>query len=320
MKVTLREVAQRAGVSPITASRALHNPSLVRPGTLAKVKEAAEALSYRPNPVAQGLRTGRMQVIMLAIRQKQTYDPLIFEFALGISQTLHHRGYSLLLHLSLQGDVRLDEVVGRADGLILTDIEEDDARISQLFGYIPLAIFGTSALVVPQVDIDDVEAARLATEHLLQLGYRRIAMVAGDRRLLYMKNRIQGYVDTMRRARADPAIAYGSLDIHGGEMAMRSFVELPEAVFCASDGMAVGVLKFLSAQNVQLPVVGCDGLQIGEITTPTLTSIKLPFYQAGQKLAEAILKVIDGEDTGSPQLIRPDIIVRNSTWRNQRRT
>lgn len=316
MRVTLREVARKAGVSPITVSRALHNASLVRPHTLAKVRAAVDELHYHPNPVAQGLRSGRTRVVMLVVKQKHTYDPLLFEFALGVSETFRRHGYSLLIHLTAEGYVRLEEVSGRADGLILTDIEEDDVRVRELAGRIPLALFGESALDVPQVDIDDIWGAHLATGHLLSLGYRDIVMIAGDGRLLFMKNRIKGYMDSMREVKAHPAIAYGSLDIQGGEIAMRSFGRVPEAVFCASDGMAVGVLKFLAHHGIRIPVVGCDGLQIGEITTPTLTSIKLPFYQAGQELATAILEQMDGKPAVRRR-IRPELVVRDSTWARQ---
>lgn len=253
---------------------------------------------------------------MLVVKQKQTYDPLLFEFALGVGETFRKQGYSLLIHLTPEGNVRFEEVNGRADGLILTDIEEDDERVRELAGRIPLVLFGESALAVPQVDIDDVGGAVLATEHLLALGYRDIAMVAGDGRSLFMKNRVRGYMDSMRKAGANPTIAYGSLDIAGGEIAMHSFGRLPEAVFCASDGMAVGVLKFLALHNLAIPVVGCDGLQIGEITTPTLTSIKLPFYRAGQELAGAILAEMNGQGA-TKVLISPELVVRESTWPKQ---
>lgn len=294
-------------------SRALNNPTLVRPDTAAKVKEVVKELNYHPNPAAQGLRSGSTRVITLVVKQKRTYDPLLFEFALGVSQTLREHGYSLLIHLTPEGTVPIDGISSRTDGVILTDIEEDDDRVRWMMGRVPLALFGESSMDIPQVDIDDVLGARMATEHLLSLGYQDIAMIAGDGRVLYMKNRIRGYIEAMRVADLSSSIAYGSLDMQGGELAMRSFGRLPEAVFCASDGMAVGVLKFLAFQKIRLPVVGCDGLQIGEITTPTLTSIRLPFYEAGLRLAEAIIHRINGMPS-ERILIAPQIVVRDSTW------
>lgn len=318
MKVTIREVAVKAGVSPITVSRALNSPTLVRPDTLAKIEQAVADLRYRPNPVAQGLRSGKTRVVLLVVKQKQTYDPLLFEFALGVSDTFRQNSYALLIHLTPDGSVGLEDVTGRADGLILTDIEENDPRVEELVGRIPMAIFGESQLPIPQVDIDDTWGARLATEHLLSFGYRDIVMIAGDGRALYMKHRIRGYVDAITQSGGHPTIAYGSLDLTGGEMAIRAFGRIPEAIFCASDGMAVGVLRYMTAQGIRVPIVGCDGLQLGEMTTPTLTSIKLPFYEAGKKLAEAILDGIHGKEPTSMR-IRPDLVVRESTWNKESR-
>ncbi len=305
-------MAIKAGVSPITVSRALNSPDLVRPDTRAKIEKAVTELRYRPNPVAQGLRSGKTRVVLLVVKHKRTYDPLLFEFALGVSDTFQQNNYSLLIHLTPDGSVSVDDVTGRADGVILTDIEENDPRIEKLARHVPVAIFGESTLAVSQVDIDDAWGARLATEHLLSLGCQDIVMVAGDGRALYMKHRIRGYIEAFTEAGGNPTIAYGSLDLIGGETAIRSFGRIPEAIFCASDGMAVGVLRNLTSLGIRIPIVGCDGLQLGEMTTPTLTSIKLPFYEAGQKLAEAILDGIQGKEPVNIR-IRPDLVIREST-------
>lgn len=310
---TINDVAKLAGVSPITASRALNKPSMVRAATLNKVKDAAERLGYQPNVVARGLRTGQTRIVTLVVNQKPTYDPLLFEFATGVSQSCRAHGYSLLIYPCGEPENNLVELIGNVDGLILTDIADQDDRIEGLIGKIPIAIFGESQHRVTQVDIDDVWGAQMATDYLLELGYQDIAMVSSTQNLLYLKHRMQGYSNSMIVAGRTPEFSFGPLGIQGGEAAMVGLGRVPEAIFCVTDSMALGVIRFLNARNLHIPVVGYDGGYLGEITSPTLTSVKQPFFTAGERLAEAMFLQLNSRRI-SKQLIRPTMLVRESTW------
>ncbi|MFD1675560.1 LacI family DNA-binding transcriptional regulator [Alicyclobacillus fodiniaquatilis] len=310
---TIHDVAKLAGVSPITASRALNKPDMVRPSTLQRVKEAADRLGYQPNFVARSLRTGQTRIVTLVVNQKTTYDPLMFEFATGVSESCRAHGYSLLIYPAKEPNSALDELIGKVDGLILTDIADQDSRVEDLLGKIPIAIFGESRHRIPQVDIDDAWGAMTATEHLLGLGYRDIVMVTSDVKLLFLKHRMQGYSNSMISAGLTPKFAFGSLDILGGEAAMGTLDQLPEAVLCVSDSMAIGVMRYLNLRNLQIPVVGYDGGYLGEITTPTLTSVKQPFYTAGEQLAQGMFQHLRSRRS-TKQVIRPTLVIRESTW------
>jgi LacI family transcriptional regulator len=312
MMATVKDVARLAGVSPITASRALNNPVLVHPDTIAKVKAAAKQLGYQPSRVAQGLRTGQTRIVMLSVTQKDTYDPLLFEFATGVSEACRENGYSLLIYPTY-GIEELEGFSGKVDGVILTDLKDHDVRAERLSAELTIGAFGQTQYDVPQIDVDNVLGGQLGTRHLLMLGYRDIAFITSSTDLLFLQHREQGYVHCMKEAGLKPTIAYNTFDMQGGYAAMTSLEHIPEAVFCASDSMAVGVLRYLHERNLRIPVVGYDGGYLTEMTEPPLTSVKQPFFTVGKRLAEAMFEYMSSGNIVR-ELVGPELVVKDSTW------
>lgn len=312
---TIKDVARLSGVSPITASRALNKPDIVHPRTVAKVQEAARQLGYRPSSLAQGLRKGQTRIVTLVIKQKDTYDPLSFEFATGISEACRRHGYSLLIY-PVSGADDFKPLQSRVDGLILTDIRDPDHRIDELKSQLPVAIFGQNQVDVPQIDVDNVWGASVATEHLLSLGYRDVVLISSDADsdLIFLKHREQGYRRTMQARGFVPSSVYGStFDIKGGYAALAALPYIPEAIVCVADVMALGVMRYLHEHRVNVPVVGYDGGYLTEVSTPMLTSVKQPFYTVGERLAEALFEFMR-TGTVIRELVRPELSIKESTW------
>lgn len=301
-----------AGVSPITASRALNNPRLVHPKTIKRVQTAAEKLAYVPSPVAQGLRSGRTRIITLVTESKSTYDPLLFEFATGVSAACHDKGYSLLIHpmSDLKG---LHTLTEKVDGLILTDIRQQDERILELQEEIPVAIFGQSQHDVPQIDVDNIRGAEIATRYLADLGYKDILLITAQSDLLFLRHREDGYRKTMQSLGFPPQVIYTSYDAKGGEEALLKLDRVPEAIVCTSDLLALGALRGLRERKLNIPVVGYDGGYLTEVSIPKLTSIRQPFHAIGELITLALFKYMENGETVS-KLVEPELVAKDSTW------
>jgi len=326
---TLDEVALRAGVSRSAASRAINNARHVSRATREAVEQAIQELGYVPNPSARALATQQATAVILAVSHNDPAlfaDPFFGQIIVGISAALETTDLVLMLALanSPHGRERVQRVLRsrRADGVMLLSLRGDDPlyRLTEQLG-LPVVIGGRPLHGEPAwyVDADNRGGARLATEHLIALGRRRIATITGEIDSRAGAERLRGFQETLAVAGLDNTlIEYGDFTEESGVRATaRLLAAHPDmdALFAASDSMAAGAMRALKAHGRSVPadvaVVGFDDLPIARHTDPPLTTVNQPIQALGHEMAKMLISLINGERPSS--LILPTrLTVRES--------
>jgi LacI family transcriptional regulator len=327
--MTMQKIATLAGVSKGTVSRALADDPKVSEKTRLKIKEIASSQNYRPNAAAVSLARGRTNTIGLVIPSapRALSDPFYLEFLGGVGDFLITKGYNILLSpMSEQGPghVKLLET-NRIDGLILTEPEQADARIAYLRDRaIPFVFLGqTSDNEGLWVDGDNVGGARIAVNHLLGLGHRRIGCITGSMNLVSGANRLAGYITALTAAGVpfqQELVAEGDFTEPGGRRAVAQLLELenpPTAIFACNDLMAIGAINGARERGISIPqdlaLAGFDGIRSGELISPKLTTVVQPIYQMGLLAGELLVKSILGEEITTRHMLLPlDLKIRES--------
>jgi len=330
---TLKEVAAHAGVSFKTVSNVVNNRSSeVSVETRERVLESISALSYRPNVAARHMRKGQSGVLALAI--PDLINPYFATLSAAVVEAAEAHRHAVLIEHT--GGRRASEVLIASgfsrhllDGVILNPISlevEDLARIN-----VPIVLLGERLLGAPydHVVIDNVAAARLAMQHLLGLGRRRIAAVdlreeRGDTPRL----RLRGYTETLTQAGlvidqslivSTPATRHGRME---GIEGMRHLLTLgcpPDAVLCFNDLVALGAMRVLQDAGYRVPddvaVVGFDDIEEGRFAAPRLTTIAPDKDEIGRLAVSMLLGRVNGSRTSPPERVQPpfQLIVREST-------
>lgn len=318
-KAKLEDVARLAGVSMATVSRTLSSPSLVRDGTLAKVRHAIQALGYVPDASARTLASGRSRTIAAVV---PTLDNAIFSHAIqGMQGVLAANGYQLLLG-SHNYDPETETDVVRAlseravDAMVLVGAEHAPETLSLLRQSGTRTIF-TWALSneSPCIGFDNFEIGALAARYLFDLGHRHFGMISGiSRHNDRARLRTEGFINTLRALRAEilsGAACEQPYTFAGGRAGLREILRSaptnPTAIFCGNDLLALGCLFEATALALKVPdqlsIVGCDDLPIAAEVTPALTTVALESSLLGKKTAEALLRWLqDGIEPGRTEM------------------
>lgn len=336
-EILINDVAKLAGVSIATVSRCINSPHQVRPRTRERVEKAIAATNYSPNTLARDFRRGKTKMIMVVI--PGVGDPFFTLVMEGIRKTANAEGYSLLIHENAGNNIAADKinelmVSKHADGVILlasvspfgTELlsSGNDRRIPMVIG---CELLSPELNTLPNIHIDNTAAATEATQHLIDLGHKRIAFICGDRESLLTADRQAGYELAMQKAELstfDEWICEGGMTIDGAEKATAQLMTLsnaPTAIFCANDEMALGCLHQLRLLNKSIPedvsVIGFDNTRYSEVSSPPLTTIHQPAQTIGER---TVLRLIDemGRGAGEPidhmyETVPHKIIVRKST-------
>lgn len=336
----LKDVARLAGVDPSTVSRVLRaDPSqAVRPETRARILEAAQSLRYRPNALARGLRTRRTDTIGLVMPDLGNLG--FAEVTHGIQTAAAQAGRLVLLieanSLGDGGDHTLDaehkyeQLIGdgRVDGLIVAFATLDDRLVAHLAERgIPLVLANRrTAGVHGSVVVDDERGSRLAIEHLVGLGHRRVGYVGLAAETDTARRREQGYHAAMDQAgiRVEPYwMVAGLATIAGGHAAVDPIVRQPAstrptALFVASLLGAVGVIGHLRAAGLGVPddisVIAFNDHELAEHLDPPLTTVWMPNLRMGQEAVRMLVSALDGAPAGDVMIDEePRIVVRGST-------
>jgi len=326
------DVARAAGVSTATVSRTLTYPERVRAETRQKVLDAVRRLDYTPNEAARVLRAGASRMILVQIPHR--FGGAFFPGVLsGIDEQLAKHGYTMImgsLDDSENKARRLIDLVfaGQLDGIIL------------LTGHVP-AIGGRSMLDAgipivsicaelrdrqsPSVLLNDEDCAVLQTQHLLDLGHRRLMYVAGIPNNYNEVHRYRGFCKTLAKAGLDPIEApryEGDYTLASGAAAARAFLTLkprPTGIVCCSDEMAIGFIKVITDVGLSCPrdvsIVGFDGIEFADYCEPTLTTIWQPRAELGASGARLLIDALSGKPIAADTRImhRGDLRVRAST-------
>lgn len=324
---TLREVARAAGVSIATASRATTRPELVSPGTRDAVALAIERLGYRPNVIARDLRRATTGIVLVVVPSLSPYFLDIFR---GVEETCAGLGFTALVgHTDRQGDREVafvDHVRSRrADGVILAT-SVDSGGIHTARANTPPVVVALDECglgFLPSVSVDHEAAAFAATTHLLELGHRRVAHIAGAAGSSMADHRRRGFRQALAAARVpfEPALCFqGDFTVEAGERAMEAFLMIPRrptAVFAANDEMALGALRACRRAGLQAPrdlsIVGFDDQRIAALTDPPLTTVGVPTLDLGRRAMVQLGRILSGEAVEQKLVLPTRLTVRAST-------
>jgi LacI family transcriptional regulator len=326
-KVTLESVAERAGVSPSTVSRILNGTAVVSDEKRAAVDRAIAKLGFVPNPVARGLAGGRTLSVGVIT---QAIDSPFYGAALrGIEVALGAAGYSPLFmsgHWNADEEARCIDALRsrRVDGVIVLTGRLSDSALRSVARSLPVVVTGRAlkAANLLSLDFDHREGARLATQHLIGLGHRRIAFIGGVAEHPDAIERERGYRLALEAAglKFDPALVVaGAFTEHSGVQAVERLLEGRarfSAIFAANDQMALGAALALYQRGKRVPddvsLVGFDDVAGSMYAVPPLTTVHNPIQEIGELAARAMLALLAGE---RPQVQVPDprLVVREST-------
>lgn len=335
-EATLRDVARLAQVHPGTVSRALdpERADLVNEATRERVLAAAVELGYRGNAVARSLRTGRSGIIgVVAADLGNPYLPPILR---GIEQVVGEAGFTVLIAETHDAPGRLKEITDhlvtrRVDAVILAAVHLDDAPLVAAIDRSLPVVLAVRGLVGDDhyaVLHDDGVGARLATEHLVSLGHRRLAQLRGPHNVLSFVVRRQAYesvVQTHEITDLTPDVEATAPTIDEGRRLMLLALDVeperrPTAVFAHNDMLAVGALSALAERGLRCPedisLVGYNDSPLTDHLAPPLTTVRLQSAELGRRAAGLALSRITGQ-AGPPTTVRlhPELILRASTQR-----
>lgn len=347
-RITIREVAQAAGVSVATVSRVLNGNKYVSEDVLESVRRVIAETGYRPSRLAQTFARGSSRTVTLLydaldpVSDSGVWSMFATILSLGLHDVLSQADYQLrILHIppqlhSLQEeDIHSwmidDARMAEGDPLIITNPLAADS----LLGFIvqrrhPCVVIGkcASPLALPQIDPDNLEGARLATAHLIELGHTDIAFLCPPVPHTVVQDRYQGFLEAIQltgglrvrawRMETRPsgfAFSYESARQRVHEAILQK--QLPTAIVAFNDEMAFGAIQALHAQGMRIPedisVTGFDDMPPARMYTPPLTTVRQDIRQLGQHAARSLLRQVQGYPGNSLTLLPVSLVIRDST-------
>ncbi|MBI1350604.1 MAG: substrate-binding domain-containing protein [Actinomycetales bacterium] len=332
MAATLKDIAQKLGVHPATVSRAL-NPRtahLVNAATVERVRKAAAAMNYVPNPMASGLRTSRSHTIGVVI--PDLTNPLFPGMVRGMQDTLSRAGYTPLLVNTDNDPATEAQMVAslrarRVDGFILATARRDHPLLVELASRFPIVLINrvTESIQLPSVAADDQHGIRLAVDHVYDMGHREIAHLAGPKWSSTGHERAQAFNRVMRElglsvAKRNVAVTAWNIE-EAKETAMGMLARDPRitAIVAANDQLAIGVIEAARERRLRIPrdlsVIGYNDMPFMDLVDPPLTTIRVPQHEIGSEAARLLLSHL-AEEGGTPVKqvrLTPELVVRAST-------
>jgi LacI family transcriptional regulator len=330
--VRLKDIAVRAGVSVMTVSKALRDAPDISATTKARIRLLAQEMAYMPNTMAQSLRSRTTKLLGLVI--PAVTNPIFARVVLGLDERAYELGYDLVMAQSLNLPEREEKVIRRmlsrrVDGMLVFPVYrlEPTALIYEELKTrnIPTVLLGHRAPFCAHfvsVETNDAVASYLMTQHLLQLGHRRIAFLAGPPVAPASQYRLEGYRRALREAQIewDDRLVFnaGSTIEEGEKAAQQMLQESPQvtAVQAVNDLVAIGAANHFLQQGHRIPedlsVVGYGNILASEYFRVPLTTVRQPKLRLGVAAIDALAKVIKGEPVES-QLLEAELMLRQSS-------
>jgi LacI family transcriptional regulator len=337
MPLTLEDVARLSNVSRSTVSRVINADVNVKEETRRKVLNVIQSINFQPNLAARGLATGRTSVIGVVIPAGVSVifsDPYFPQFIQGVSSACNNRNYSVMLWLAEPEYERrmISRILhnGLVDGVVVAKTLMNDPIVNSLFeSKMPFILIGRHPTMdVNYLDVDNLQAGRKATLHLLRLGYKRVATITGSQDQIVGYDRYQGYMEALQdygRPLKPELVVEGDFTDEGGYNAMARLIpQKPDAVFAASDMMAYGAMRAIYEAKLRIPedvaVLGFDDLPASSKTTPPLTTVRQPVLQMGIKAVEVLINLIENDIKSTQQVILDtELVVRETCGASLRR-
>ncbi|HEC33785.1 MAG TPA: LacI family transcriptional regulator [Chloroflexi bacterium] len=337
MPATLKDIAHKVGYSVTTVSRALAGYDDVAESTRQLILETAAEMGYRPDATARRLRKRRTDTIgfIIPTHGPRFSDPFFSELLAGIGNEAARQELDLLVSTRAPGaeELKIYErmvLERRVDGLLVVRTRRQDLRIAYLVeqGF-PFVAFGRSDLEAdfPYLDVDGKEGLWRLTQHLIDLGHRRIGYISAPLDLMFACHRLEGH----REALAASGIPFDDTLVVVGELTERSGYQAgsellarddrPTAIIACNDLMALGVISAAQGMGLRVgrdvAVAGFDDIPLAEHAQPPLTTVRQPIYEIGRRVCAMLIQLLrEGILEERHVLLQPQLIVRESCGAN----
>lgn len=337
MGVTIEDVAKLAGVSKATVSRVLNNHPNIRPETYYKVKDAIETLGYYPNSIGRSFANQNTSTIGLIVDVDDSNsfgNPFFYQVQYGIEKALCAEGYYLLIVNQKEVSDPEESIAKlvfekRVDGLILPESIVNSNLVAKIQEIkFPFVVIGSPAksFDVSWVDVDNKSAGFLATEHLIENGFKKINFICGSLKDKFNEYRFYGYKEALNKN----SIFYDSKSIHygistkeeGKKITEKLFTQQdkPDALIFTSNLSAFGALEVIKDKNIKIPnevgLVSFDNDPIAELTDPQLTTIDINVFDLGFQAARLLIsQIMDSTYSNQNYLLPVNLIVRGTSQR-----
>jgi DNA-binding LacI/PurR family transcriptional regulator len=335
-QVTLKDVAKQAGVSYQTVSKVLKGLGNVSLDTKTRIETVVRDLGYQPNIRARNLRMQRNHLIGYSWKPEppDQYNPILEKFLQSIITVAERQDHHILTFAWQQEKSQLEECrnliqSGRIDGLMLSSIDFDDPRVAYLMELdFPFIAFGRAnpEWGFAYIDVDGGAGLRQMTEHLLELGHQRIAALSWPESSRTGEDRLQGYYQAMQEAGIplkEGWIGRGINTVSAGYEEARRLLQQapanrPTALVCMSDTLAIGAMNAARDLNLvigqDISIAGFDDTPLSQYLQPSLTTVRQPIWEVGQRGMELLFQIIEGNVPSEKQiLLPPKLIIRQST-------
>lgn len=330
--MTIKDIANLAGVSTTTVSRVLNNKPDVKESTKQRILKIIEEYDFCPSALAKGISTNKTYTIGLVIPYENVFsNPFFVEVMRGVNAVANQFGYFVLLCTPIPTQKGKDVLTSykqkRIDGIVLSSPRIDNNPIKEFLEHeIPFVC--TSKVEgyddVNYVDVDNYFGAKLAVEHLISLGHKRIGLIAGPSFLMSSHDRKKAFYDTLEKNALkvdEELIVEGVHTYESGYNCMDKLIsatEPPSAVFVAGDIMAFGAIQYLKRRNIKVPrdisIIGFDDVPFSSLIEPPLTTIRQSPYEKGYYAAKVLIDILNGKrNTKCKELLPVELIIRHTT-------
>lgn len=324
---TIRDVSKEARLSIATVSRALSAPEKVSKESLKRVHAAIDKLQYKPNMLSQKFRNKRANSIVILVPDIANF--FFTNVIAGIENIAQKKGFSVLLGDTRDSTQREQEYINlvetrQADGIIqLRPYLEIESALPK-DSVIAVNASGCENTPYPAVRIDNIVAAKEVVNYLISLGHRRIGVISGLKDNPHTRDRLKGYKQALDGADIgfdEDLIAEGDFTLWSGLNASEHFTrmeDIPTAIFCMNDEMAIGAIKGLKSKGLKIPqdvsITGFDDIEVAKYCDPALTTVSQPAEKIGEKSAELLFQLIDEQNPKQTEYVLPvEFIIRQST-------
>jgi LacI family transcriptional regulator len=333
MVATIKDIANRAGVSIATVSRVLNKKDRVKDETREKILKVIDSIGYTPNSAAKRLRENSITTVAVVVPDISA--SFYAEIIKGVENKANEMNCRLIVCDAQNNQEKEREYIkflydGSADGMIFVVPQLPDAELQKIEADgLSIVIFGKdmTACNINSISVDNFTGAYQATRHLYSHGYQRIAYIGG----IVASNdydhqaRLAGYRKVLQEFNLEENPEYienGNYCEEGGSSAFMRLMKLspgPDAIFCANDEMALGVMKVAKKNGIKIPqdigLIGFDNIRISQYTSPTLTTVNQPTYTIGILLSERLIFKLNNKESNiqnSNLVLKPELIIRES--------
>ncbi|WP_207427531.1 LacI family DNA-binding transcriptional regulator [Pedobacter sp. SYSU D00535] len=337
-RVTILDIANELNITFSTVARALNDHPAISEATKKAVRETAERLNYRQNKIASSLRSGRTNIIGVIV--PSLHVSFFSSVVHGIERVMNENGYTTLLYQSNESKKHEDKGIetflqSRVDGIIASiTTETDDVTAYKEITKrnVPLIFFDRKPeeLSVSSVTIDDYKGGFIATQHLIQQGYKKILHITAEQNISIFKERLRGYIDALRHYNIpvdEDLIIKGKFSLDFGKTVVKDFRERGigyDGVFALEDYTAMGVMQQLMEYKIRVPeevgVIGFANEAFGSLVTPQLSTIDQQTITMGEEAAKLFLELQKqgktNTETAKKIVLEPILQIRASSHRS----